>query len=89
MAEITKEELIEINNPNTVYCNRFYFSQNNSMVKITCCEEMQGVMTARFSMTMSILEFQVFAQTVQSKMEEINKQIEAFKTSQGKLKNEA
>lgn len=82
MSEITKEELIEINNPNTVYCNRFYFTQNNSMVKITYCEEMQGVMTARFSMAMSVLEFQIYAKTVQNQVEEINQQIEAFKAQQ-------
>lgn len=82
MAEITKEELIEINTPSSVYCNRFYFSQNNSMVKITCCEEMQSVMTARISMVMSIQEFQIFTQTVNARMDEINKQIEAFKAQQ-------
>lgn len=82
MAEITKEERIEISKPDTVYCNKFYFLQNNSIVKIICCEtsiDSPDRANARFSMAMSIVEFQCFVAAANDKMADLNKQIEAFK----------
>ena len=77
--KLTKEEMIEIARPDATYCNKFYFSQSNSIVKIVCCETMDATTTARFAMAMSIMEFQAFVAAINEKMADINRQIESFK----------
>lgn len=57
----TLEVMAELNKPNTVYCNKFWFIQCGALVKIVMCEGGNS----RMSVTMGAMEFKSFLNAAQ------------------------